>query len=61
MGKLKTLTFTVPTLLAGLLLALAGFNLVELSLNLLLYIGILLIILSVAFYFVDNKNKKEVI
>lgn len=61
MGKLKTLAICVPTLLAGLLLVLAGFNLVELSLNLLLYIGILLIVLSVVTYFLDNKSKKEVI
>lgn len=54
MDKFKKLLFALPLGLVALLLILAGLNLVQLSQNLFLYIGILLLFLSAAFYFFNK-------
>ena len=51
MDKFKKLIFALPIGLIALLLILAGLNLVQLSQNLFLYIGILLLLLSAGLYF----------
>lgn len=51
MSKLKKFILVTLTGLAGLLLTLAGFNLIQLSQNLILYAGIILLVLTVLMYF----------
>lgn len=51
LGKFKKILLVVLTGVAGLLLTLAGFNLIELSQNLILYAGIILLVLTALLYF----------
>ncbi|HKC14352.1 MAG TPA: hypothetical protein VKC89_00060 [Patescibacteria group bacterium] len=48
---MKKLIFTFFIGIGGLLLTLAGFNLIQLSQNLILYSGILLLAISALLYF----------
>ena len=54
MNKFKKVIFALPIGLIALLLILAGLNLVQLSQNLFLYIGVLLLALSAALYFTSK-------
>lgn len=58
MGNWKKILLIVLLVFAGLLLTLAGANLIELSKDLLLYLGIGLIILAILYYFLLNEPKK---
>lgn len=51
MTKVKKLLFTSLIGIGGLLLTLAGLNLIQLSLPLILYVGLLYLALSAALYF----------
>jgi len=51
MIKIKKLIFVSLTAVGGLLLTLAGLNLIQLSQSLILYTGILLVILALFSYF----------
>lgn len=51
MGNLKKLLLVAVLVVAGLLLTLAGLNLIELSKNLILYSGIGLLVLAILTYF----------
>lgn len=54
MRKFKKLIFVTLTAIGGLLLTLAGVSLINLSQNLILYAGILLIILAgFSYFFMD--------
>ena len=51
MGKFKKLIFTILVGLVGFLLTLTGLSLIQLSQNLILYSGIVLLILAGLLYF----------
>lgn len=55
MGKIKRLVFLLLSGVSGLLLTLAGVNLIELSQSLVLYVGLVLLILSVLYYFLAKE------
>ena len=51
MAQIKKLIFVGLIGIGGLLLTLAGFNLIQLSQNLILYAGILLLVIALLLYF----------
>lgn len=53
MGKLKKLVLVGLTGVAGLLLTLAGLGLIQLSLSLILYSGLVLLVLAGIMYFLN--------
>lgn len=61
MHNLKKTLWVGLTGISGLLLTLAGFNLINLSPELVKYTGITLLIVSILFYFLpDNRSKVRV-
>lgn len=57
MDNFYKLILVVLLIFAGALLVLAGTKLIELSLNLLLYIGVGLLILAAVYYYIYPKKK----
>lgn len=53
LGKFRKVILFGLTAVSGLLLTLAGLNLIQLSQNLILYSGILLLVVAVFIYFLD--------
>lgn len=51
LGKFKKLILVTLTGIAGLLLTLAGLNLIQLSQSLILYAGMILLLISALIYF----------
>lgn len=57
MFDLKRLLLVILLIFAGTLLILAGTNLIELSKDLLLYLGIGLVVLAVSYYFLLKEKR----
>ena len=59
MGRLKRRVLILLTAVAGLLMTLAGLNLIELSKSLILYTGVILMVLAILSYLTERDKKKE--